>query len=145
MLCNGVLACMRAPVLQNMHSRAGEHTFFIIEYATNLGTAGCQPREYIYIYIYIYFYMCTHIHIYIYIYIIYIYIYICVHVYIHIYTYIHVYTYTNIHTHTHIYIYIYIYTCLLITSCQHIAHYIIVLGARRRALRRVRRRGGAVL
>ena len=54
MLWNGVLACMKAPVVQNVYSRAGDNTFFNIEYAKNLGTTGCHPREYIYIYIYIY-------------------------------------------------------------------------------------------
>ena len=48
---------MRAPVFQNMYSRAGENTLFIIEYAKNIGITGGHPHKYIYIYIYI------HIHI----------------------------------------------------------------------------------
>ena len=43
---------MRAPVVQNMYSRAGEDTFFNIEYAKK--TRMQRPFSYIYIYIYIY-------------------------------------------------------------------------------------------
>ena len=49
---------MRAHVVHNMYSRAGENTFFVIEYAKHLGTTGGHPH--IYIYIYIYIYQCPH-------------------------------------------------------------------------------------
>ena len=48
---NGVLACMRARVIQHMYSRAGDNTFFNIEYAKK-GDA-CRDLSHIYIYIYI--------------------------------------------------------------------------------------------
>ena len=48
-----------------MNSRAGENTFFNIEYAKRGGTTGCQPHIYIYIYIYIHVCVCIYIYIYI--------------------------------------------------------------------------------
>ena len=45
---------MRAPVVQNMYSRAGDNTFFNITCLKNLSTTASHPHIYIYIYIYIY-------------------------------------------------------------------------------------------
>ena len=76
MLWNGVLACMRAHVIQNMYYRAGENTFFNMEYAKQGVPTRDHPHIYIYIYIYYIYnvYACVCIHI-VYIYI---YIYVCV-------------------------------------------------------------------
>ena len=99
MLWNGVIACMKAPVLHNMYSRAGDNTFFNIEYAKHLGTTGCHPRERQHIYIYIYIYICV---------------YICIYIYIYMYMYTHAYYYI----HTHMYMYV---------ICVHVMFIIIII------------------
>ena len=45
---------MRAPAFHNMYSRAGENTFFIIEYAKHLGTTDGHPHMYIHVLVYYY-------------------------------------------------------------------------------------------